>query len=379
MKRTPLYDAHVALNARLVDFTGWEMPIQYSGVVDEYQAVRTAAGLFDVCHMGRISVQGGAALAFLQRVTTNDVARLGIGESHYSMLCNPQGGILDDVFLYRPSTQDYLVCANASNRDKIVSWLHTQHGGTDGLSVEDRSDELSQVALQGPASREILGAMRVKGLEGLKGRGCLTATVHGVEVLITRTGYTGELGYELYFPAGHALGLWEELLRVGKAHGLKPAGLGARDLLRLEMGYLLYGNDISEETTPLNAAMDWAVKFDKGEFIGREAMLAQQARGVTRRLVAFELREKAVPRHGCPVLSVDLPDGPPIGEVTSGNLSPILQKGIGLGYVPPAHTVVGTRLLIDLRGKAKEAVVVKPPFYRRAQRAGEGPSPTGLR
>lgn len=369
MKRTPFFDGHRALGAKLVEFAGWEMPLQYSGVVAEYQAVRTAVGLFDVSHMGRIAVRGANALPFLQRVTTNNAAGLADRESQYSMVCAPGGGILDDIFLYRTAAQEFLLCVNASNREKILAWLREQAAGTASLEIRDRTQELAQLALQGPSSRSLLLDLGASGAATLKPRECLETAVGGVSCLIARTGYTGEVGYELYLPASQSLPVWNELLEKGKAAGLKPAGLGARDLLRLEMAYLLYGNDISEDTTPLEAGAEWVVDFSKGEFIGRDALRRQQAQGVSRRLVAFELLQKGVPRHGFPIRSPTLSNGQagtePIGEVTSGNLSPILQKGIGLGYVPPAFASVGTTLAIDIRGRMVPAVVVKPPFYKR--------------
>ena len=365
MKRTPLFEGHGAAGGRLVDFAGWEMPIQYTGVVDEYQTVRTAAGLFDVSHMGRIVVSGKAALSFLQRVTTNNVEKLGVLESQYSMVCNESGGIMDDIFVYRTRPEEYLLCVNASNRHKIADWLNEQASAVTGLSVSDRSIELAQLALQGPASRTILSLLGLTGIEAMKLRGCLEARLLGTSVLITRTGYTGELGYELYMPSNHALSIWNELLTVGKSAGLKPAGLGARDLLRLEMAYLLYGNDISEDTTPAEAAAEWVVDLNKGDFIGRKVLQRQKDSGVTKRLVAFELTQKAVPRHGFKILSDGASGETEIGKVTSGNLSPILQKGIGLGYVPPQVATVGSSIWIDIRGRAMPAVIAKPPFYRK--------------
>lgn len=365
MKRTSLFEGHRVAGGRLVDFAGWEMPIQYTGVVDEYQAVRAAAGLFDVSHMGRIVVVGEGALSFLQRVTTNNVAKLGVLESQYSMICNENGGIKDDIFVYRMTPQEYLLCVNASNREKIAAWLSMQASGMTGVTLHDRSAELAQLALQGPASRTILSAMGIAGVEAMKLRACLETHLLGVTALITRTGYTGELGYELYVPSDHALAIWNELLTVGKSVGLKPAGLGARDLLRLEMAYLLYGNDIGEETTPIEAAAEWIVDLKKGDFIGRKILQQQKDNGAAKRLVAFELTQKAVPRHGFKILSGDSSGDKEIGEVTSGNLSPLLQKGIGLGYVPPQTAAIGSSICIDIRGRALPAVIAKPPFYRK--------------
>jgi aminomethyltransferase len=364
MKHSPFHHAHRAAGAKLVDFAGWEMPIQYSGVVDEYQTVRTQVGLFDVSHMGRIVVAGSAAAAFLQRVTTNDISKLTIGRSHYSMVCNEQGGIKDDVFVYAVAPDEFLVCVNASNREKIVSWMQDHVSPSEDCRVTDRSQELAQLALQGPSSKEILSALGAGGLADLKPRHLLRTNIKGDAVLITRTGYTGEVGYELYFPAVSAQGLWDHLMKIGESHGLKPAGLGARDLLRLEMAYLLYGNDIDEETTPLEAGAEWVVQLKKEGFIGQAALLRRQRDGLPRRLVAFELLEKAVPRHGCSILGTGA-EGKAIGMVTSGNFSPLLKKGIGLGYVPPLFSAPGTTLHIDIRGKVIPAAVVKPPFYQR--------------
>ena len=364
MKHTPLIDAHRKAQGKLVDFAGWEMPIQYSGVVDEYQAVRHHAGLFDVSHMGRISITGPGSLAFLQRVTTNDVSTLSVRQSQYSMICAPNGGIKDDIFVYHVKPYEFLVCVNASNRETIVAWLHKKVAQAQACKVQDQSASLAQIAIQGPASRDILTAAGLTDLSTLKIRQCLDATLCGRSIVVTRTGYTGELGYELYLPAEGAPQIWDRLLEAGRPLGMKPAGLGARDLLRLEMAYLLYGNDMNEETTPIEAGAEWVVKFDKGEFIGRTELLAQHTDGPARRLVAFELIEKAVPRHGFKILSVQAPHAQ-IGEVTSGNLSPILQKGIGLGYVAPTVAQPGSSILIDIRGKSCPAVVVKPPFYKK--------------
>jgi len=355
-----LFTQHQQLGGKLVDFAGWEMPIQYGGVVEEYQAVRTAVGLFDVSHMGRVMAEGRDAEAFLQRVTTNNVARLAVGEAQYSMVCNPAGGIKDDIFVYRLGPTRFLVCVNASNRDKIVSWLF-QKAPQGDVRLSDESDEMAQIALQGPQSQEILRAVCPSAADRLKPRQCMEADVLGVHGVISRTGYTGEVGYELYVPSRKAEAVWEGLMKAGERAGIKACGLGSRDLLRLEVGYLLYGNDIDEQTTPLEAGAAFAVDFTKGEFVGSQALLEQKEKGPAKRLVAFELLQKGVPRHGMKVLA----DGREIGVVTSGNLSPRLQKGIGLGYVPAAFTAPGTQFQIDIRGRLHPAVVVKLPFYKR--------------
>jgi aminomethyltransferase len=360
MKRTPFHDRHQSAGAKLVDFAGWEMPIQYSGVVDEYQTVRQAAGLFDVSHMGRIVVDGRDAVAFLQKVATNNAETLPVGAAQYSMVCNLAGGIKDDIFVYRLSATRYLLCVNASNRDKIFSWFCAKAPQGD-VRLSDDSDEWAQLALQGPRSQAILAAV-CPAAAALKPRQCMEAPIAGQSGgIVSRTGYTGEVGYELYLPVSTAGAVWDAVMWAGGGSGLKPCGLGARDLLRLEVGYLLYGNDIDEQTTPLEASAGFAVDLSKGDFIGRQALQEQQDKGPARRLVGFELVEKGVPRHGMKILA----QGREVGVVTSGNLSPLLQKGIGLGYVPPEMGHPGTRLEIDIRGRVAPATIVKPPFYKR--------------
>lgn len=360
MKRTPLHDRHVAAGAKLVDFAGWEMPIQYSGVVDEYQTVRTAAGLFDVSHMGRFTVEGRDAPAFLQKVVTSNVEPLAVGAAQYSMVCNPTGGIKDDIFIYRLAATRFLLCINASNRDKVFSWFCAKAPQGD-VRLSDESDELAQIALQGPRSSHILRTICPAAADSLKPRHCLETDVLGALGIVSRTGYTGEVGYELYLSAPSAKTVWDALMKAGASAGLKPCGLGSRDLLRLEVGYLLYGNDIDEQTTPLEAGAAFTVDFAKGEFVGSQVLREQQVNGPAKRLVGFELLEKGLPRHGMKILA----DGQDVGLVSSGNLSPRLQKGIGLGYVPAKLSEPGTPLQIDIRGRVHPAVVVKLPFYQR--------------
>jgi len=360
MKRTPLYQTHVSAQAKLVDFAGWEMPIQYSGVVDEYQTVRTAAGLFDVSHMGRLTVEGSDAVTFLRLVTTTNPNPLAVGAAQYSMVCNPTGGIKDDIFIYRLAPTRFLVCVNASNREKIFSWFCSKAPQGD-VRLEDESGYLAQIALQGPQSPQILRAVCPDAADQLKPRQCLETAILGSQGIVSRTGYTGELGYELYLPSSSATAVWEALMKAGEKAGIKPCGLGSRDLLRLEVGYLLYGNDMDEQTTPLEAGAAFAVDFTKGEFIGRPVLIEQKEKGPAKKLVGFELIEKGVPRHGMNVLA----DGKDIGVVTSGNLSPRLQKGIGLASVSSAFSQPGARFQIDIRGRLQDAVCVKLPFYKR--------------
>jgi aminomethyltransferase len=362
MKETPLVHAHRALNAKLVDFAGWLMPIQYTGVLEEYYAVRKASGLFDVSHMGRIEVSGDQAEAFLQWISTNDVSRLQKGQAQYGMVCQASGGILDDVFVYRTGSSTFLVCVNASNREKMLQWfLKHQSGKFPGAIIRDRSAELAQIAIQGPASKAIMQKLMGAQIETLKPRNCLALEGMEFSGLLSRTGYTGELGYEWYLPAAQAALAWDRLLKAGAEYEAKPAGLGARDLLRLDVGYLLYGNDMDESTSPLEASAEWVVAWNKGAFQGQLALRQQKEDGLTRQLAAFEMVERGIPRHDMPIFS----NGQSVGKVTSGNFSPILQKGIGLGYVPPALCKEGMLLEIDIRGKRLQAKIVTLPFYKR--------------
>jgi aminomethyltransferase len=361
MNRTPLYEEHKKGGAKIIPFAGWEMPLSYTGVLDEHRATRTAVGLFDVSHMGRIELTGPAAVALLERVATSPVGRLAVGGMQYALACNEQGGILDDLMIYRFGDQRYFVCANASNAAKIDQWLRKQTAGLSSVDVLDRSVEMAQIAVQGPRSRELMKPLTAADLDRLKLRHCIETKVAGVPMLLSRSGYTGELGYELYLPADRARGLWETLLLEGATHGLKPCGLGCRDTLRLEMGYPLYGNDMDETTTPFEASLDFAVDLEKAAFIGNEVMMHQKKEGVSRRLIGFELLRQGVPRHGHAILR----DGKEIGVVTSGNHSPSLNKGIGMGYVQTRFAEVGGQIQIDIRGNAVPALVVERPFYKK--------------
>jgi len=364
MRHTPLYDVHVAHNGKMVDFAGWAMPLHYSGVLDEYHTVRTTVGLFDVSHMGRIRVEGPDAVSYLQRVTTNDITNINPCQSQYSMICNHQGGVKDDIFIYRLAQDRFLLCVNASNREKIVEWLlQQQENQPENVRIEDHSERLAQLALQGPASLTMMQEELGSDIESPKPRQCMETKLFGSPCLIARTGYTGERGYELYMSTESVVEGWKRLMTRGEAHGIKPAGLGSRDLLRLDMGYFLYGNDLTEETTPIEAGAGWLVSWDKGPFIGHDVLKRQRDQGVTKRLVAFELLTKAVPRHGMKLFA----NGSEIGEIASGNLSPILQKGIGLGYVQPSYAEVGTTFEVDIRGRRVLAQVVKPPFYKKSK------------
>ncbi|MEA2625453.1 MAG: aminomethyltransferase [Candidatus Binatota bacterium] len=340
----------------MVEFAGWEMPVQYSGILGEHRAVRTAAGLFDVSHMGEVELRGAGAIEACQRLATNDVSRLADGDAVYTVLCLPSGGIVDDVIVTRLAADRLLVCVNASNRGKDVAWLREHRRGAD---VVDRSDELALIALQGPRSADVLRPLAELEVDRLRRFRAREGSVAGIPVLVSRTGYTGEDGFELYVGWHRAEGLWDALLEAGAPCGLVPAGLGARDTLRLEKGYALYGNDIDETKTPLEAGLGWVVKLDKGDFVGRDALLRQKRDGLSRSLVGLTMEGAGIPRHGYPILD----DGITVGEVTSGTMSPMLGRGIALGYVPAASGGPGTRLAVEIRGRSQAVRVVRPPFF----------------
>jgi aminomethyltransferase len=358
LQRTPLHAEHVKLGAKLVPFAGYEMPIQYPpGITAEHHAVRRAAGLFDVSHMGEFEVRGERALDFVQHVSTNDASKLTVGQAHYSTMVNEEGNVIDDLLVYRfPS--HFMLVVNGANREKDWAWV-SRFAGEFGVELRDRSDDIALLALQGPKAQQILARLTGHDLDSIRYYHFDEGTVDGVPAVISRTGYTGEDGFELYVAAADAPGLWSRLLEAGAEEGILPAGLGCRDSLRLEMGMALYGNDLDEGHTPLEAGLGWVVKLDKGDFVGREALARQKEAGVTRRLVGFRLKERGFPRHGYEVTY----NGHPAGEVTSGTLSPTLGVGIGMGYVPAEAAKAGTELGVVIRDKAVPAEVVKPPFH----------------
>jgi aminomethyltransferase len=360
LQRTPLYDEHVALNAKIVPFAGFEMPVQYpAGITAEHHAVRREAGLFDVSHMGEFEVRGPRALDFVQHVTTNDAAKIEVGQAQYSSLVNERGMLLDDLLVYRFADR-YMLVVNGSNRQKDWEWV-SRFAADFGVELTDRSDEIALLALQGPKAQEILAKLTDHDLESIRYYRFQEGTIEGRPAIISRTGYTGEDGFELYLAADDAAPVWRRLMEVGRQEGLLPAGLGCRDSLRLEMGFALYGNDLDEGHTPLEAGLGWIVKLDKGDFVGRDALLRQKEAGVERRLVGFELAERGFPRHGYPV-SVE---GQVAGEVTSGVLSPTLAKGIGMAYVPASHARPGSEIGIVIRDRAVPARVARPPFHKQ--------------
>jgi aminomethyltransferase len=344
LKRTPLFARHVALGARIVPFAGFEMPVQYEGVIPEHRAVRSDCGVFDVSHMGELHVDGPTAHAFLQEMLSNDLDRIGDGQAQYTLLTNEQGGIVDDLIVYRLAHGQYLLVVNASNREPVYGWLKEREPR--GTEVRDASDEYGLLAVQGPRSIERLGLSEADAFTHEMGE------LDGIEVMICRTGYTGERGVELCCAAEEAADLWDAV--VGR--GAVPCGLGARDTLRLEVCYPLHGNDITPETDAISAGLGWACALEK-EFTGVEMLRRIREEGPVRRLVAFVMEEKAVPRQGMPI------EGG--GEVTSGTHSPMLDRGIGMGYVPSTHAVPDSELVVDVRGKPRRARVVKKPIYRK--------------
>lgn len=358
LNRTPLYDEHVAAGGKMVPFAGFAMPVQYpTGITAEHRAVREAAGLFDVSHMGEFDLRGPDALTLLQRVTVNDASRVAVGQAQYTAMVREDGGIIDDLLIYR-FADGWMVVVNASNRDKDLAWIRRHAEGLD-VRVNDRSDELGLLALQGPRARQILQPLVDVDLDEVGYYRFTEGTVAGVFGVISATGYTGEDGFELYLPADRCAAVWRRLLDEGHEAGLVPAGLGARDSLRLEVGYALYGNDLDEEHTPLEAGLGWITKLDKGDFVGREALARQKEEGVARRLVGLRLTERGFPRPGYPVVV----DGGVVGAVTSGIVSPTLGEGIAMAYVASEHAARGSEVAVEIRGRPVPAVVQRPPFY----------------
>lgn len=369
-KRTPLYDEHVAAGARMIEFAGFAMPVEYSGIIAEHKTVRSAAGLFDLSHMGEVSVSGPGAAAFMEWAVTNKVANMKEGQARYAVICKPGGGIVDDVVVYRRA-DDFLIVANAANIEKDVAWLDylrrswPGEGGPpvnpEDVVIRDLSDETALIAIQGPRSETVLARLTGADLSAVRPFRFVEDRVAGHRALISRTGYTGEDGFELYIAPEAAVPLWRALLEAGGPDGLVPVGLGARDTLRLEMRFPLYGNDIDETTTPLEAGLDFVVKFDKEGFVGKEALERQRDQGVPRRLVGFKLEGRGIPRQGYPLFA----GGREVGRVTSGSMSPSLGEPVGMGYVEAACAEPGTLLEMEMRGRRIPARVVEGRFVER--------------
>jgi glycine cleavage system T protein (aminomethyltransferase) len=355
--RTPLYDAHVKAGARMVEFAGFDMPVQYEGVLEEHAAVRSDVGIFDVSHMGEVTLEGARALETAQKLVTNDLSKCKDGQAQYSALCNEKGGVIDDIIVYRFSPQRLFVCVNASGREKDFEWMRA-HAGQD-VSVGQRSDDWAQIAIQGPNAPKLVDSLCEPKVLDLAYYHFREATVAGVRgCIVARTGYTGEDGFEVFVPPSGARKLWDTLVE----RGARPCGLGARDSLRLEVAYRLYGNDMDEEHTPLEAGLGWIVKLDKkGGFVGSEALVRQKQQGLSRKLVGFKLTGKGIARHGYPALK----EGKRVGEVTSGTMSPVLKEPIGLAYVPAALSKEGSAFDVEIRGKPVAAQVVKTPFVEK--------------
>jgi aminomethyltransferase len=367
LKTTPLHEVHEALGARMMGFGGFDMPVQYSSIIEEHMAVREAAGLFDVSHMGELLVHGPEALPLIQRLITNDAEKLSDGRALYTVMCTPEGGIIDDLLVYRRAEDRYMLVLNAANIERDLAWIREHN--REGADLQNVSEETALLALQGPRSLDIAQPFLERDLDDLPFYRFWEAPDGSFldcdEAIISRTGYTGEIGLELYVPAEDAPRVWETLLDAGAEQGLLPAGLGARDTLRLETGLCLHGNDITEQTNPYEAGLGWLVKLEKGDFIGRDALAGIREEGPERMLVGFVSAERGIPRHDHVIQS---PDGEPIGVVTSGTQSPVLDTGIGLGYVPntPRYTEPGRPLRIASRRRSFEATVQEPPFHEES-------------
>jgi len=359
LRRTPFFSHHQAANGRLIDFGGWELPVQYTSIIEEHKCVRSSVGLFDVSHMGEVFLRGPSALEAVRHLVTNNVD-IPNGHAQYTAMCNPEGGIVDDLIVYRLSDEEILICVNASNREKDFAWIRDNNPCAD-VDVVDESDAWAQVAVQGRNAATLLNGLTSLDLTAVPSFGVVQGEIAGVGgCILARTGYTGEDGFEIFLPASGADALWPAILEAGAEYGIQPIGLGARDTLRLEAKLMLYGNDISDDTTPLEAGLGWVTKMDKTNFIGKSALAAQKEAGLRRRLVCMVV-EKRIARPHCPIMV----DGEVVGEVTSGTRSPSLETNIALGYVPRRFARAGNRLQIDIRGRMAEAEVVKPPFYKR--------------
>jgi aminomethyltransferase len=377
MKRTPLFAAHQKLGGKLIEFGGWEMPVQYTTITDEHLAVRKAAGLFDISHMGEILVSGTKAEAFLNQTLTNDARKLVPGKGQYTLMCNERAGVIDDLYAYRLASDQYLLIVNASRIDADRAWLErslTHFTGRTGVTLKDLSDTEGAVAVQGPCVVEFiakcfsgssLGGAPVKAVTELEKNQIGRFAFEGKEAWVSRTGYTGEDGFEVVAPADIIEAVWNRLLSVGQPHGLKPAGLGARDTLRTEVCYPLYGHELDEDTTPLEAGLGFFVALEKGEFAGSSVLAGQKANGIKKKLAAFKMTEKsAPPRPHYPVWGAG-PGSEQLGQVTSGTQSPSMGIGIGMGYVPTQNAKAGTPIEIEIRGKRCPAAIVSKPIYRK--------------
>jgi aminomethyltransferase len=372
LKRTPLFAAHQRAGGKLIEFGGWEMPVQYSSITDEHLTVRNAAGIFDISHMGEALVTGPSAADFLNRTLTNDVRKLAVGAGQYTLMCNAEGGVIDDLYVYRIGETEYLLVINASRIEPDILWLEGELAGSEfnqNTTLKNISDSTAAVAVQGPKVVNFIDAV-VRTAAGtpkpseMKKNQVRAGVCDEESVWIGRTGYTGEDGFEIIAPANVVEGIWNRVLEVGKPHEIKPAGLGARDTLRTEVCYPLYGHELDEQTTPIEAGLPRFVSFEKGAFTGRQKLLEQKERGVNKTLIAFKMTDKsAPPRPHYPIWSAD--GSQQIGEVVSGTQSPSMNIGIGMGYVPPSHSEPGKTIQIEIRGRKSAALIVPKPIYRK--------------
>jgi len=363
LRQTPLFDSYGKLGAKVIDFGGWALPVQFSGILDEHEAVRTKAGLFDVSHMGEVLVEGKDAEQYINLLVTNDVTKLAINQAQYTAMCYPDGGTVDDLLVYKLEDEKYLLVINAANIEKDFNWMQQHAKGS--MTLQNISNETAQLAIQGPKAEQILQKLTRIDLAKIESfKFAQHVELDGVtDVLVSRTGYTGEDGFELYLAADQVEALWEKLLEAGSEDGLQPCGLGARDTLRLEARLALYGQELLGDISPLEAGIGFAVKLKKeSDFIGKSALLAQKEAGLARKLVGIEVTGRGIPRHGYKVFSES---GIEIGVVTSGTQSPSLKKSIGLALISEEHTQVGTSLKVEIRNKLIDAIVVKTPFYKR--------------
>jgi len=365
MKKTPLYERHLSLGAKMIDFGGWLMPVQYTNVIEEHHATRTRAGLFDICHMGEIDVKGPQAFALLQRAVSRNLEKQATGQMKLCVLTNEQGGILDDLTVYKLEDDHYMLVTNAACKDKDLQWLQNlkTSEGFSRVKIADRTEALGKLDIQGPQAQAILQSLAEADLDALKYYYCLNTTVAGISALFSRSGYTGEDGFEIYAGGDRIGDVWDRLLAAGVGAGLKPIGLGARDTLRLEAGMMLYGHEMSESVSPFEVTYGWITDLEK-EFIGHDVLIGQKKKGVSRKLVGFEMTDRGIARAGYKVHKY----GREIGEVTSGTLAPTLNKAVGLAFVPTVYTEPGTEIDIQIRERSVRAKVIKLPFYKRTDK-----------
>ncbi len=360
MKKTPLYDKHLEHNGKIIDFGGWELPVEYSGILAEHEAVRTKAGLFDVSHMGEILVTGKDSEAYIQNIVTNDISTMENNQIFYSLMCHPDGGVVDDLLIYKYNNEKYFLVVNASNTEKDYEWI-LKHQKSD-VKIENVSQSYAEIALQGPAAQDILQKLTSKDLNDIKFFYFEDSLdINGINAIVSRNGYTGEDGFEIYVSPENGPKLWDMVLDAGKSHGLVPAGLGARDTLRFEVCLPLYGQEISENITPLEAGLGFFVKMKKDSFIGKEALLSQKENGIKRKLAGFEMIDRGIARSHYDVFS----DGKNIGFVTTGSYSPTLKKNIGLALINAEYAAEGNEIEISIRNKNLKAKIIKKPFYNK--------------